>query len=412
MHFVKIIKKRIKVFFRLIKSFHTRDFFVPYKGINKTDLLIFDDIFPNPVSGFRYEEFKILLNIFERSKIVVDNTAYSIVNKPIENHIQDVGEFQSQHEFKNKIKYRNGFVNINAKLFYCIFLNNISRNLLWLEKYKIPFIFTLYPGGGFKINETISDEKLVKAFASPMFRKVIVTQKITCDYLIEKNLCSSEKIEFVFGGVVPQISLNKNLIQKKSYLINKITFDICFCAAKYTAKGEDKGYDVFIEFAKSIAPIYDFIHFHVIGGFSEFDIDVSEIKEKVKFYGYQNFNALGDIYQNMDVLISPNKAFILGKGAFDGFPLGTVVEAALNGVCVLITDELKQNNTFRDNVHLILIESNQDSIMQHVIDLIENPEKLYSISQNGKEKFIEVYSNKIQMEPRITLLQNEIAQLK
>lgn len=412
MSFYVILKNKIKTFFRIVKRFYKNDFFVVYKGIFKKDLLIFDDIFPHPISGFRYEEFKVLLNIFDKSKIVVNPAGYFVVDTPIENHKKHIEEFEVQSKLGNKIKLRNGFVNVNTKLFYCIFLNNISKNLAWLEKYKIAFIFTLYPGGGFKINETFSDEKLAKVFASPMFRKVIVTQRITYDYLIEKNLCCKEKIEFIFGCVVPQISLNKNLTQKKSYLINKATFDICFCAAKYTPRGEDKGYDVFVEFAKTIASMYDFINFHVVGGFSEFDIDVSEIKHKVKFYGYQNFDVLGEIYQNMDVLISPNKAFTLGKGAFDGFPLGTVVEAVLNGVCVLITDELKQNNSFKDDIDLILIESTQDSIMKHVIDLIENPEKLYSISENGRGKFIEVYSNQIQMEPRITLLQNEIALLK
>ena len=242
-----------------------------------------------------------------------------------------------------------------------------------------------------------------------MFRNVIVTQKITQDYLINNNFCKSQTIQFVFGGVVPQISLKKDLTNKKSYLINKPTFDICFCAAKYTPRGVDKGYDIFIDFAHMIANEYDFIRFHIVGGFTEDDIDVSTLKDRINFYGYQNFESLGAIYKKMDVLISPNKPFILGKGAFDGFPLGTVVEAVLNGVVVLITDQLKQNNVFVPDVDLILIESEINSITKEITDLINSPEKLYSISDKGKEKFLEVYSNKIQMLPRIILLQNEIS---
>src|SRR4030066_370297 len=83
-----------------------------------------------------------------------------------------------------KIKIRKGFININAKLFYCVFINNIYDNLNWLEKFKIPFIFTLYPGGGFQINNEIIDKKLKIVFNSPMFKKVIVTQIFTLDYLI------------------------------------------------------------------------------------------------------------------------------------------------------------------------------------------------------------------------------------
>ena len=306
------------------------------------------------------------------------------------------------------MKFKKGFININSQLFYCVFINNIFTNLKWIEKNKIPFVFTLYPGGGFQTGEAISDMKLRKVFASPMFKKVIVTQHYTRDYLRDNDFCKPEQIEYIFGGVVPQNSLQKDVTDKKSYLINKITFDICFCAAKYTPRGEDKGYDVFIDFAHKIAAKYDFIRFHVVGGFLNSDIDVTQIKDKIQFYGYQKFEGLSTIYKKMDVLVSPNKPFVLGKGAFDGFPLGTVVEAALNGVVALITDGLKQNTIFIPNEDLIIIESNSRSIEKEIIDLINQPEKLYLISEKGREKFMEVFSNEVQMKPRIELLQNEI----
>lgn len=409
MNVSRSVKRKIKNSFCIVKRFFCKDFFYHYKGLKKNDLLIFDDIFPHPVSGFRYEEFTALLNYFRNSKIIIDPLAYPIINTPVGDNQIHIEEFIVQNkQLENKLRRKKRFININTKLFYCVFINNIYTNLQWLEKYKIPFVFTLYPGGGFQMDETVSDEKLKKVFESPMFRKVIATQKITQDYLLERKLCSREKIKFIFGGVVPQISLNKDLSNKKIYLKNKGTFDICFCAAKYTSKGEDKGYDVFVDFAKQIVVKYDFIRFHIIGGFNVDDIDVTFLKDKVQFYGYQNFESLGLLYRNMDVLISPNRAFVLGKGAFDGFPLGTVVEAVLNGVVVLITDELKQNNTFVQDVDLILIESKVESIIKEIVNLIHNPEKLYSISENGRQKFIKVYSNEIQMLPRITLLQNEI----
>ncbi|SFD72898.1 glycosyltransferase [Flavobacterium phragmitis] len=410
MNFKTIVKRKLKYFLLIFKNFFYRNYFILYKGKKKYDVIVFDDIFPHPISGFRFEEFKFLLTNFRMSKVVVHPTAYEILNTPVKNHQKHIREFESQFNLKKRIELRKGFVNINAKIFYCIFLHNIFKNLHWLEKHKIPFIFTLYPGGGFKLEEAESDTKLKKVCQSPMFRKVIVTQQITYDYLLKNNICSEEKIKFIFGCVVPQISMIKDLRNKKSYLLNKATFDICFCAAKYTPTGEDKGYDVFIDFAKGITQKYSFINFHIVGGFNENDIDVSDIKEKIKFYGYQNFEALGVIYQNMDVLVSPNKAFKLGKGGFDGFPLGTVVEATLNGVVALTTDEFKQNSIFTPEEDLIIIDSSAESIMKHIIELIENPEKLYCISRKGMQKFREVYSNKIQMEPRINLIKNEIAE--
>lgn len=407
--FLSIIKKQVKKIFFFSPKFWDENYYVFYKGHKIIDLLIYDDIFPHPVSGFRYEEFTLLLSVFQKSKIIMTSDSYSVVKAPIEKHKQHVADFlYLNNSLKKRLIHKKGFININSKLFYCIFLNNIFTNLDWLEEYKIPFVFTLYPGGGFEVDEFSSDMKLKKVFISPMFRKVIITQIYTQNYLLNNNYCKLENMEFVFGGVVPQNSLQEKVINKKNYLIDKVTFDICFCAAKYTERGEDKGYDVFIEFAHKIVAKYDFIRFHVIGGFSYTDINISQIKDKIHFYGYQKFDGLSDIYKKMDVIVSPNKPFFLGKGAFDGFPLGTVVEAALNGVVALISDELKQNNIFVPNEDIIIIENKCSSIEKEIIDLINNPEKLYLISETGRKKFKKVYSNEIQMKPRIELLQKEI----
>lgn len=387
-----------------------KDFYF-YKGLKKNDLIIHDDIFPHPISGFRYEEFTVLLSEFKKSKIIISSKSYPLLKTPISDNKKHIEKLVSiNKEFKRKLVFRKGFININAKLFYCIFINNIYENINWLEKYKIPFVFTLYPGGGFELNNLESDAKLKKVFASKMFKHVIVTQKISESYLINNSFCKKEKIKFIFGGVVPQFSLSKDLSNKETYLLNKETFDICFCAAKYMAKGVDKGYDVFIETAHKIASKYDFVRFHIIGGFSKNDIDVEKIINKITFYGYQNPENLEVIYKKNDIIISPNKPFLLGKGCFDGFPLGTVVEAVLNGVVALITDPLEQNFSFKNNDEIIIIESTVESIENHITNLLSNPEKLYSIAQKGREKFIEVYSNEIQMNPRLEILKTIIAQ--
>ncbi len=406
---ISLLRKLISLLKVIKKKIIQADFNF-YKGLKKVDLLIYDNIYPHPVSGFRHEEFTVLLSEFSKSKIIIFPTSYPVLNTPIAEHKKHIERLiEINQSLSKKIKLKKGFVNINTKLFYCVFISNIYDNLNWLEKYKIPFIFTLYPGGGFQVDNEMTDLQLKKVFDSAMFKKVIVTQQFTLDYLISKNFCKAENIEFIFGVVVPQLSLNKNLIDKKSYLIHKSTFDICFCAAKYTDKGIDKGYDVFIDFAHKIVTKYDFIQFHVIGGFTENDIDTTMIKNRIKFYGYQNFEDLSSIYKNMDVLVSPNKPFILAKGAFDGFPLGTVVEASLNGVVSLITDELNQNSVFITNEDFIIIESKSSSIEKEIITLIKQPEKLYLISKKGREKFMKVYSNDVQMKPRVELFKKEIA---
>ncbi|MDI1318520.1 glycosyltransferase [Flavobacterium sp.] len=397
-----------RAFFILQKIIKRKDYYY-FKGLKKNDLIIYDDIFPHPVSGFRLEELTVLLTEFEKSKIIISSKSYSVLKSSISDNKKHIETFvHSNKDFKRKLLFRKGLININAKLFYCIFINNIYENLYWLEKYNIPFVFTLYPGGGFQMNDELTNSKLKRVLSSTLFRKVIVTQSITRDYLLKNDFCNQDKIEFIFGCVVPQNSLIKNLASKKYYSQGKSTLDICFCAAKYMPKGIDKGYDVFIEVAHALSKKCDFVQFHVIGDFDQNDIDVSEIKENITFYGYQNFDELGRTFQKIDIIISPNKPFALDVGSFDGFPLGTVVEAALNGVMVLLSDELHQNTTFVNNDQLVIIKSDSKSIENVMLTLIENPNKIIEIAINGRIKFQEVYSNKVQMKPRIELLKQYI----
>ncbi len=382
------------------------------KTFSKNDLFIYDDIFPHPISGFRYEEFKILLNTFTKSKIFINPKAYPALKTEIRFHKVHLSQFIEQNpRLIGKFIKTTKFININSKLFYCVFINNIYDSIYWLEKFKIPFVFTLYPGGGFHINDENSDLKLKKVFSSPQFRKVIVTQLFTKEYLIQKKYCTPDKIEYIFGCVVPQKSLNK-IIEVKEYYPKKQTFDIIFCAAKYMPKGLDKGYDLFIELANSLVEKYDFIRFHVVGGFDKEDIEVNQLENKIQFYGYQKFDDLSNIYLKMDVIISPNRPFVFDKGAFDGFPLGTVIEAVLNGVVAIVTDGLNQNTVFENQKDIIIVDDNLSLIENEIVNLVENPEILKIIAKNGKEKFLKIYSNDYQMKSRIEILKKEIESYK
>lgn len=405
-----MIYSKVKLFIYKTKRKYNRFFsWISYRGFKKYDLIIFDDIYPHPMSGFRLEEFTVLLEEFKNSKIIIDPTAYSYLNIPLSTHKEHLCLFlKDRKHLRGKIDVIKKISNINCRLFYCVFFGTIYKNLDRLEKYKIPFVFTLYPGGGFIVDDEITNKKMKQVFSSPMFKHVIVTQKFTREYLIINELCPIEKIKFIFGGVVPQNSLLVNMPIKKVYVRDKATFDLCFCATKYMSLGSDKGYDLFIEAAHKLAEKFDFVRFHIIGGFSSKEIDCTVLGDKIKFYGYQNFENLSEIYQMMDVLVSPNRPFVLTKGGFDGFPLGTAVEAGLNGVAVIVSDCLKQNSVFVKNEEIIIIENTVESIEKAVVDLINNPEKLDEISKKGREKFLNVYSNKVQMQLRIKLLKSLI----
>lgn len=383
--------------------------------INKQNfsLVIFDDTFPSIRSAFRYEEY---MNYFKKiNSVHVLTTGMSLGALKENRSMQEViQEFEQQlPEFKNRIFEWNSqniekLKDIRNKFGMITFLQNLQNsvydNLTLLEKYEIPFIFTLYPGGGFVLNDKESDDKLKRVCNSKYFQKVIVTQQITYDYLIEKGFCKKEQIEFIYGVVTPKEILNNKQNHKKYYQKGKDTLDLCFVAHKYSEKGIDKGYDLFIETAKKLASKYDKINFHIIGGFSENDIEVSELGEKIKFYGIQTSDWLRSFYKNMDLILSPNRPFQLSKGSFDGFPTGACTEAMINGVVLLCTDELKQNMKFKDKEDLIIIKPEVSNIIETIEYLYHNPYKIIEIARQGRKKAKDIYKKESQIKPRIELI--------
>lgn len=411
----RIIKYIIKnPLFFMKRSFYKKLKEKIEKKIDKQDftLVVFDDVFPSIYSPFRYEEYVEYLKKFERVYIYTTGTSFLALNE--KRNVQEViEEFEKKFpEYKErifKLNYENKekLREFRNKIAVITFLQNTKNNLEIIEKYQIPFIFTLYPGGGFILNNEESDEKLRSIFKSKYFRKVIVTQKITYDYLIKNKFCKEEEIEFIYGIVTPENILQTNIENKVYYKKGKETFDLCFVAHKYCEKGIDKGYDLFIDVAKKMSKKHRNIKFHVVGGFDENDIDITEIKDKIKFYGIQSSEELINLYKNMDVIISPNRPFKLSKGSFDGFPTGSCTEAMINKVVLMCSDELKLNTKFEDGKEIIIIKTETDDIVEKVENLYKNPNKIVEIANNGRKKALKVYSKRNQILPRIKAIRKE-----
>jgi glycosyltransferase involved in cell wall biosynthesis len=68
-------------------------------------------------------------------------------------------------------------------------------------------------------------------------------------------------------------------------------------AHKYTSRGEDKGYDVFVDVAIILRQKHDDIYFHVAGGFDQHVIDVSSLGDRIKFYGLLSPNQIDGFFQ-------------------------------------------------------------------------------------------------------------------
>lgn len=374
---------------------------------NLDDLLvIIDDVFPNSLSSFRNVEFNEYIS--KRSDILIINISKIPIDfEKSNNSEKNIYYFQTNFADENYEKINKIVKKYKKTVSSIVFLNNVygcdGKVLSFLEKNDIKLIFTLYPGGGFFFNDE-TKIKLNKIFSSKVFYKVIVTQQKVKDYILQNTSIKEDEIEYIYGVPVSNDLLNINAKKHRHYGINgKINFNVCFVAYKYSEKGKDKGYDTFIEVAKKLRAKHNDIYFHVVGNFDENDIDVSELDERIAFYGTHDTKWFISFYKDKDIIISPTRANILKSGAFDGFPTGCTTEAMLNEVAAIVTDPLKLNVNYIDGEDIIIVNDVND-IIKKVEELKSNPKKLYKIAQNGYKKANVIYSYEKQIIKRIELL--------
>jgi glycosyltransferase involved in cell wall biosynthesis len=373
----------------------------------------------------------------EADFVVIDSTfpqekPYAFRNSEINEYIRRIDNFQSYTMYKMKPKNswpvdhelgmseqefltnRKGYLkyypsNENAlnhladgkkykfKLAYSFFLSETYTLLPFYIKHKIPFVFVLYPGGLFSLKSKESDIMLREIFASDYFRGVIVTQQITMDHLLQKNLCNPDDVHLIYGGFVQftRGDVKPKILFKK----HKQTLDICFVAAKYSEHGIDKGYDLFIDVAKRISAETEDVRFHVVGGFDEKDIDVGEIGDRITFYGYLQPAELAEFYSSMDIFLSPNRPFKLYEGNFDGFPLG--IDAAYCGAALFVADELKMNRNYIEDEEIVVIPLDPDEISKKILEYRANPDRLYNLMQRCQSKSQQLFDINTQIDERI-----------
>ncbi len=378
-----------------------------FQGREMFDVLILDDAFPWLGSPFRITEFNYLLGHFKSSYVYSDGEAIETFARgsSFRNELHRYSELFPQH--RHQVKRFSPYRSFNARVAYTLFLYNAQRFQKLIERYSLPWVISLNPAGGFRLNNPQSDEWLKRVCDSPCLEKIIATQTVTRDYLIERQLIPEQRILLVFGGAYPMKQLIASDHQPQYYSFDKPTLDICFVAMKYSANGADKGYDAFISTAHRVAPQFPQARFHVVGNFEARDIDVSTLGKRITFYGLRSTSFFPQFYRAMDLIVSPNRANVLAQGAFDGFPTGCCMEAGVCGTAVLCTDPLNLNPCFKNEEELLLITPDVQDITEKIASLAADPVRLRNLRQAGATKFREIYDIDRQMKPRIRLF-NEI----
>jgi glycosyltransferase involved in cell wall biosynthesis len=375
-------------------------------SFKKNDLIIFDDFLPNPLGSWRSTEIGFYLKEYPNSILVCLMHSYTSEEK----FIQDKKLFIEKFKISNERIFKTGDkVNINTKLAYCLFYNNLKAIYPILKEFQIPFIFTLFPGGGFGFYDNDCDLFLKEINDSPLLKGVIVTQQCVYDYLIDRKIFKKEVLHLLYGACFP-INEYTSTFLKKYYSRDKSTLDVCFVAAKYTDAGLDKGFDLFCQVAFKLHKRYNFVKFHVVGNFSKDDLLFDIPEDVIFFYGLQNFNWFPEFYYNKDIFISPVRPYILKKGAFDGFPTGAAIDAGFYEVAVISSDSFNDNCLpgFENWKEIIITETNWYSIMEIIERLIANPQMIASIGSASRKKFLEVFRNENTINKRSEIIKNAL----
>ena len=373
------------------------------------DIVVIDSVLPHPMpidprNSDAVEFSKILPNFkyytmypMKPGKLAWFSHGYG---KDAQIFQQDLKKYLTLYPtMEGKIEYLNKHNKYHFNLAYTYFLAETYTLLPFLEQNKIPFIFLLNAGGAFGFNN-LSSDKMIKAIcSSKYFQGVIVNQYKMGEYIKTKKLCKAEKVIYDPSGSVQ--FKPKDVVKKKYYKKDKKNFDVCFVASKYSDKGLDKGYDLFIETAKMLASQYPDMRFHVVGGFSADDIDVSTIQKQIKFYGYLKPEELPIFYSQMDIYLSPNRKEILYKGHSDGFPLSA--GAMYCGVCGFNSDEYGLNHEFIDDYDVVIIKPQVKDIANKIEYYIKHLDKLYEISKQGQLKAMKLYDIDAHIKSRVDL---------
>lgn len=359
-------------------------------------LVILDNYFPNLNCGFKINEYNYLLDHFKGSEVY---STWPDFDESLKKYLIKYPRFEGRvKKFTSKRLYF-------ASLFFISFLHNTYDLLPFLEREQTPFIFSLYGGGFFGLNFEESDRKLAAVCASPYLKKIIVSQKITAEYLLEKGFCPAEKIEFLYGSSpsVNQTEKRYLTVKKRYYPRDKDTFDVCFVGRRHTPQGRDKGYHLFIAAAKKLVSKVDNIRFHVAGDFNETILPIGSLAGKIHFYGEIPIESLPDFFQDKDVYLSPNLPNIILPGSFEGIT-GTCQEAAIAGTAVFCTDVLKLNIHFTHKKDIVILEPDAGSIAQDVLYYYHHLDELYRLSKRGQKKFLEVFDFKKYMAKKAKIL--------
>jgi lipopolysaccharide transport system ATP-binding protein len=119
----------------------------------QSDICVLDDFFPNLLTGFRVAEYNAYLAEFEHLQVLSNYGHFAV------HHAQYAAQYP---QFAARVREFSPQALSGFGLAYLNFLNNAVMYLPYLTQAQLPFVMTLFPGGGFGLHEPESDAKLLQ----------------------------------------------------------------------------------------------------------------------------------------------------------------------------------------------------------------------------------------------------------
>ena len=357
-------------------------------------LLILDDFFPNQLSGFRIAEFNSLFRAFPEVRCV------TVANYYPTSFLAYAARYP---ELADRVSVFLGTIPDGTDLAYCVGLSTLEYYRPFLEMQRVPFVLELYPGFGFRLNDPESDEVLDKAIRSPLFRKVIVTQTVTLEYVQRRFRLAASQVVYKYGFVADETVWP----DPPKPRADDGRLELAFVAHKYIPGGRDKGYDVFIDAGRQLKDaLKDRVRFHVVGPWGPDDYPLGDLVpgRDVFFHGSRTQPFFRVLHQGIDAIVSPNRANLAARGAFDGFPTASVVDAMMCGATAFLSDPLQLNHELRPGREFVPIEPSPDSTAAAILQAYRSPGELSRIGEMGRRRVRRIFSLESQMGPRSTAL--------
>jgi lipopolysaccharide transport system ATP-binding protein len=354
-------------------------------------LLIMDDWFPNLLSGFRVAEFVHHLRIFPGLQV--------ISTCPDLSHFARFAERYPDVSDRVLPWHASSIDAVRAAWF--VFLNNAHTWVAETERRSIPFVFTLYPGGGFNLRDPESEAKLARVLASPMLCAVIATQPVTVETL--RRMGCPVPVHEIPGIVVSPTYVVGS--RARTTIAAPGAIRICFAAFRYDPGGRSKGFPEFLEAAAILARGHPKLRFAVAGDLGPADWPVpATLHGRITFHGPMPTSELQAFFLGQDVIVSPSRRHTTSGTAFDGFPSGSCVEAALCGAAVLSSDELDQNRHYRPGEEILVCAPETEAIVAALEPVIEDPYRLATLAESGRRRTVALYGAAAQLLPRTRIL--------